>query len=187
MTLWISLDYSTSCLRFGLRFQGCGQNDDIAVIRGCLGWCQWVCNRKNRKRSHIPPNWKKRIISLQSAGWRGYDMSMVFLFVPKKVFRLFSFNTFYRIIIVILIPLSGPPDHPPTLISYETSMPQGHFGPSSGREKITWATKKSRGPLLSIESWLFSRDPYIGLLVGGWTNPSANRQIGNLPQFSGWK
>ena len=36
-------------------------------------------------------------------------------------------------------------------------------------QETTWATKKK--PLqLSIESWLLNRDPYNGLLVGGF-NP----------------
>ncbi len=29
---------------------------------------------------------------------------------------------------------------------------------------LQWATKKSRGPLLSMKYWLFNRDPYNGLL-----------------------
>ena len=40
----------------------------------------------------------------------------------------------------------------------------------------TWTTKKTRGPLLSIESWLFNRDPYNGL----WNHPHLTVQYNLL-------
>ena len=42
------------------------------------------------------------------------------------------------------------------------------FPPRFGKQKNNWATKKPL--LLSIESWLVNRDPYIGL----WNNPLYN-------------
>ena len=57
----------------------------------------------------------------------------------------------------------------------------GHGGPEN--RLVEWTigfileTSKQTGPLTHRNS-----------LVGGWTNPSEKyaRQIGNLPQFSGW-